>query len=185
MSSAGLPVFFDLSDPERVSGGPFTSVDHYIQAKALAGDPSDGIPGVVGVGIKTAAKIVREHGSIETPWAKHDAGESIKGVVVQRAAGPQYRSTYFLNLQLIDWRLAPALSADLHLHADKPDRTAAAKVRKLWGLPATAVQSLGVSSQASQKVAPCRGGRNPSRARSRCRAGAWLLSPGARRSAWR
>jgi DNA polymerase-1 len=32
---------------------------------ALAGDPSDGIPGVPGVGLKTAAKLLSEYGSIE------------------------------------------------------------------------------------------------------------------------
>ena len=84
----------DLPNPDRVAGGPFASVEHYIQAKALAGDPGDGIPGVAGVGIKTAARIIREYGSVEALWAKHDGGEPIKGVVVQRAASTEYRPTY-------------------------------------------------------------------------------------------
>ena len=33
---------------------------------ALRGDPSDGIPGAKGVGAKTAADLLREHGSLET-----------------------------------------------------------------------------------------------------------------------
>ena len=33
---------------------------------ALRGDPSDGIPGAKGVGEKTAAELLREHGSLET-----------------------------------------------------------------------------------------------------------------------
>ena len=32
---------------------------------ALRGDPSDGIPGARGVGDKTAAELLREHGSLE------------------------------------------------------------------------------------------------------------------------
>jgi 5'-3' exonuclease len=64
----------DLGDPDLVAGGPFTSVDHFIHAKALAGDPSDGIPGVVGVGVKTAARIIRDHGSVEALWASESAG---------------------------------------------------------------------------------------------------------------
>ena len=32
---------------------------------ALRGDPSDGIPGAKGVGEKTAAELLREHGSLE------------------------------------------------------------------------------------------------------------------------
>ncbi len=33
---------------------------------ALRGDPSDGIPGAKGVGLKTAAELLREHGSLES-----------------------------------------------------------------------------------------------------------------------
>ena len=50
---------------------------------ALRGDPSDGIPGAKGVGEKTAAELLREHGSLEAllreraadqaPRASHDA----------------------------------------------------------------------------------------------------------------
>jgi 5'-3' exonuclease len=32
---------------------------------ALRGDPSDGLPGAKGVGPKTAAELLREHGSLE------------------------------------------------------------------------------------------------------------------------
>jgi DNA polymerase-1 len=32
---------------------------------ALRGDPSDGIPGAPGIGAKTAAELLREHGSLE------------------------------------------------------------------------------------------------------------------------
>ena len=42
----------------------------------LAGDSSDNIPGVPGIGAKTAAKLVAEHGSLE---AVLDASPGIKG----------------------------------------------------------------------------------------------------------
>lgn len=45
-------------------------------------------------------------------WGKHDAGEAIKGAVLGRVTGHEYRDTYHRNLQLIDWRLAPPLPAD-------------------------------------------------------------------------
>ncbi len=32
---------------------------------ALRGDPSDGLPGAPGIGAKTAAELLREHGSLE------------------------------------------------------------------------------------------------------------------------
>jgi DNA polymerase I len=132
----------DLSNPDLVAGGPFASVDHYVQAKALAGDASDGIPGVAGVGIKTAARIIREYGSVEALWAWHDAGESIKGVVVQRAAGAEHRDTYRRNLQLIDWRLAPALGDVVQVDAGKADRSQAAQVCSQWGLLQSTTQPL-------------------------------------------
>jgi 5'-3' exonuclease len=137
----------DLADPDRVAGGPFPSVEHYIQAKALAGDSSDGIPGVAGVGIKTAARIIREHGSVEVLWARHDEGEQIKGVVLRRAAGPEHRNTYRRNLQLIDWRLAPVLGDDVQVDAGKTDDSRAAHVCSLWGLPESTIRSLSASSE--------------------------------------
>ena len=41
----------------------------FIDVKALMGDASDNIPGVPGVGEKTATKIIQEYGSIENAYA--------------------------------------------------------------------------------------------------------------------
>jgi 5'-3' exonuclease len=46
----------------------------YAAFAALRGDPSDGLPGVPGVGEKTAAALVRVFGSIEAMLAAIDAG---------------------------------------------------------------------------------------------------------------
>ncbi|HEX4745185.1 MAG TPA: DNA polymerase I [Candidatus Limnocylindria bacterium] len=43
--------------------------DQMVDYKALKGDPTDNIPGVPGVGEKTAAKLIAEHGSIEGVYA--------------------------------------------------------------------------------------------------------------------
>jgi 5'-3' exonuclease len=142
----------DLVNPDRVAGGPFASVDHFIQAKALAGDPSDGIPGVVGVGIKTAATIIRDHGSVEALWAKHDAGDRIKGVILQRAAGHEYRAVYLRNLQMIDWRLAPVVGMDVQVDVGATDEAAASRVCNFWGIPAATVRSLQLSPDAVQPL---------------------------------
>ncbi|MGJ3509627.1 5'-3' exonuclease [Enemella sp. A6] len=37
----------------------------YVDFSVLRGDPSDGIPGVPGIGVKTAAKLLTEHGSLD------------------------------------------------------------------------------------------------------------------------
>ena len=140
----------DLGDPDLVAGGPFASVDHFIQAKALAGDPSDGIPGVVGVGIKTAARIIRDYGSVEALWASHDAGDRIKGVILQRAAGHEYRAAYRRNLQMIDWRLAPRLGAGIQVDGGRSDEAEVSRVCGVWGIPAAAVRDLQLSSEMAQ-----------------------------------
>lgn len=124
----------DLANTDIVKDGPFLSTDHYIQAKALAGDSSDGIPSVKGVGIKTAAKIIKEFGTIEALWAKHDAGEALKGVVLQRTAGAEYRKVYYRNLKLIDWRLAPSLGKDFRLTHEPRDIDAFRQLCAMWGL---------------------------------------------------
>jgi len=44
----------------------------------LMGDAVDGIPGVQGVGPKTAAKLLSEHGSVDVIYEKLDSIASIK-----------------------------------------------------------------------------------------------------------
>ena len=46
--------------------------DQMIDYKALKGDPTDNIPGVPGVGEKTAAKLIREFGSLDGLFARID-----------------------------------------------------------------------------------------------------------------
>ncbi|MGK2849831.1 MAG: DNA polymerase I [Candidatus Limnocylindrales bacterium] len=46
--------------------------DQMIDYKALKGDPSDNIPGVPGVGEKTAAKLIREFGGLDDLFARLD-----------------------------------------------------------------------------------------------------------------
>ena len=53
--------------PEDVLGVPAGQVTDYL---ALCGDTSDGIPGVLGVGEKTAQKLLAAHGNLETILAK-------------------------------------------------------------------------------------------------------------------
>ncbi len=46
--------------------------DQYLDFVALKGDPSDNIPGVPGVGDKTAAKLVQQFGTVEELVAHTD-----------------------------------------------------------------------------------------------------------------
>src|SRR5208283_2517116 len=44
--------------------------DKVVDVQALAGDSVDNVPGVPGIGIKTAAELIREYGDLETLLAK-------------------------------------------------------------------------------------------------------------------
>ena len=46
--------------------------EQVVDLKALMGDSSDGIPGIKGVGEKTALKLLHEHGNLETVLANAD-----------------------------------------------------------------------------------------------------------------
>ena len=46
--------------------------DQMIDYKSLKGDPTDNIPGVPGVGEKTAAKLIRDYGDLESLFARID-----------------------------------------------------------------------------------------------------------------
>ena len=53
--------YFARDVQEKIGVSPI----QYIDVKALMGDPSDNIPGVSGIGEKTAVKIIKEYGSLE------------------------------------------------------------------------------------------------------------------------
>jgi DNA polymerase I len=51
---------------EKFGVGP----DKVIEVQALAGDSSDNVPGVAGIGVKTAAQLIIEYGDLETVLAR-------------------------------------------------------------------------------------------------------------------
>ncbi len=44
--------------------------DRVVDVQALAGDPSDNVPGVPGIGVKTAAQLIAEYGDLDTLLAR-------------------------------------------------------------------------------------------------------------------
>ncbi len=57
-------------DAEKVKEKFGVGPDQVIDVQALAGDTSDNIPGVPGIGVKTAAALIEEFGDLETLLAK-------------------------------------------------------------------------------------------------------------------
>jgi len=79
-----------LDEMKERRGGPNEVVEKFgvgpegvIEVMGLAGDSSDNVPGISGVGMKTAMKLIAEYGSIEEVIAH--AGE-IKGVLGRKVA---------------------------------------------------------------------------------------------------
>lgn len=68
----------EVVDPAWLEAGYDLSVGRYIDFSVLRGDPSDGLPGVKGVGEKSAAKLVREYDSLEAMLeAAQDPGSAM------------------------------------------------------------------------------------------------------------
>jgi 5'-3' exonuclease len=103
----------DFMNPEvGTRDGHFLSTTEYICCKALAGDDSDCIPGVNKVGLKTAAKWIREYGSIEELWRRVDEKEvAVKGKIMESLVSSESRALYARNIQLMDWRKAPPIDS--------------------------------------------------------------------------
>src|SRR5258708_12883860 len=103
----------------------------YAAFAALRGDPSDGLPGVPGVGEKTAAALVRVFGSVESMLAPLDQGHggfpmgSRAKLAANRAyleaAIPVVRVAADAPLPPVDGRL-PAAPADARLLAQLDER---------------------------------------------------------------
>ena len=59
----------------------------FVDVKALMGDSSDNIPGVPGIGEKTALKLIAEYGDLDTLYDGLETKKLAKGVLTKLAAG--------------------------------------------------------------------------------------------------
>ncbi len=66
------PIREEFIGPEEVRARFGVGPEHVRDVLALAGDPTDNVPGVRGIGVKTAAKLVEEFGSLEQILAQVD-----------------------------------------------------------------------------------------------------------------
>jgi DNA polymerase-1 len=103
----------DPAGVEQKFGVPPERMVDYL---ALVGDASDNIPGIPGVGPKTAATLLREYGSIEGILA---AAGNIKGKVGERLR--EHGDLLPLGQQLATIRCDVPLDVDLDLRPRTPD----------------------------------------------------------------
>ena len=65
-----------MYDPEAVQERYGFGPERVIDYKALRGDPSDNIPGIKGIGEKTATELIKEFGSVEDMYRALDKSEA-------------------------------------------------------------------------------------------------------------
>jgi 5'-3' exonuclease len=106
----------------------------YAAFAALRGDPSDGLPGVAGVGEKSAAALVRVFGSIEAMLAAIDAGHGgwPAGSRAKLVAARKYLEAVLPVVRVASD--APVTAPDGNLPVRPPDPAALAALDQRWDL---------------------------------------------------
>lgn len=72
-------------------------VESYLDFAVLRGDPSDGLPGVRGIGIKTASALVREYGVVDKIFEAIESGD-IKPPLTRKLAENITANVEYINL---------------------------------------------------------------------------------------
>ena len=90
---------------EKFGVGP----DKVIEVQALAGDPTDNVPGIPGIGVKTAAALINTYGDLESLLALADEIKQPK----RREALKQHAEAARLSHRLVRLRDDVPLSEDL------------------------------------------------------------------------
>lgn len=97
----------EIYDEERLLQDGFT-VKQFIDYKALRGDASDNVPGIAGVGEKTAKQLLDEYGSLDSIL---DNAQNIKGKLGQTIA--QSRDIALLSRELVTINTDVPVECDL------------------------------------------------------------------------
>lgn len=151
-----------------VDASPVMTADHldlllgirphqYRDYAALRGDPSDNLPGVRGIGPRTAARLLRHFGSAAAAFADIAAAEQALGAgVARRLADPGAHPAWAHNCQVMAMRTDVELHLDLHACPGRlplpADAVRAACLR--FGLTWTAKDALRVLAGVDAAEAP-------------------------------
>ncbi|MFP3913574.1 MAG: DNA polymerase I [Actinomycetota bacterium] len=114
-----------MADADYVAGRYGVEPDQYVEYAALRGDTSDNLPGVPGVGEKTAARLLEAHGSLEGIY-EHLEDQSPK--LSENLAA--CREQVFLNRELM--RLVDDVDLEASTEALRRGEWQQAEVKKLF-----------------------------------------------------
>ena len=137
-----------LMTPQRLAAVYGVAPAQYRDYAALRGDPSDNLPGVAGIGVKNAARLLAAFGSLDAAYAAIDAGcrgevvEVIGDALTVELAGEEGRRVVERNRALMalhdDLRLSSLRAMRLPLDAERVTAALAARQIRLgpslWAL---------------------------------------------------
>ncbi len=136
----------------RLAGMLGVRPEQYRDFAALRGDPSDNLPGVRGIGPKTAARLLVELGSAQAAFDDAASGGGrvarvVGAAVARRLASPPARAVWELNCQVMAMRHDVPLGLDLaagagRLPLDAEAVRAAYQAHQLTSTTATALRAL-------------------------------------------
>ena len=108
----------------------------YADFATLRGDPSDGLPGVPGVGEKTAASLVTKYGSLAAILAALDAGDTgmPAGARAKLAAAADYLEVAPVVVAVATDVPVPRLRDDGRIPAEPADAERLLELSERWGL---------------------------------------------------
>ncbi|MDD6146000.1 MAG: DNA polymerase I [Oscillospiraceae bacterium] len=134
-------VLYDVEKIKEVYG---VSPQGMIEIKALMGDTSDNIPGVAGIGEKTAGKLIQDYGSIDYIYEHIDELDIKKGVREKLIAG---KDSAYLSRDLGRICLEAPIDTDLASYRiRKPDSFKAIKLLanlEMFGI----IEKLGLTAE--------------------------------------
>jgi 5'-3' exonuclease len=125
----------------------------YAAFATLRGDPSDGLPGVPGVGDKTAAALVRVFGTVEAMLAALDAGHGgfPMGTRAKLAQARGYLEAALPVVRVADE--APVPPVDGWLAAAEPDPQRLAALDERWNLGSSLRRMTAALAEAGRETA--------------------------------
>jgi 5'-3' exonuclease len=162
---AGSP----LLNPARLQALYGVAAEHYLEYAALRGDASDNLPGVPGIGEKTAPVLLSQMGSMRAVWADidHCGGATLVATVdsyceenglrrigaglLARLATPEARERFEFNLAMMSGRtdldlgLTPDVPGSPGLLPLDPDRVS--RIVGYLGVPSTTQLALRVLTE--------------------------------------